>query len=173
MSGKQYFTDGIAYIGLVILIVCMGYFGIRQTSLFSSQPLETRVKDSRRYEKSGLKPEQSRKIMEELKINMIEGKLFRDPDLTRSMLSDALGVNPNHLSQAINENGSTFNDLINSYRVEEFKNRRNEVKTRKETILSLAFECGFNSKSSFNHIFKNSTGMTPSQYIYQKSQVDF
>jgi len=167
LEGKEYFVDGPAYIGLVILIICVGYFGISQTEIFTANPVESTTQNSRkRYKKSGLKDEQAKKIMEKLTAKMENEKLYRDPGLSLYLLAENLQENPNNLSQTINvQNGRTFNDLINYYRIRDFQSRISEIIEKKETILSLAFECGFNSKSAFNHIFKNRTGMTPSQFI--------
>ncbi|PLX12240.1 MAG: hypothetical protein C0597_13735 [Marinilabiliales bacterium] len=56
---------------------------------------------------------------------------------------------------------------MNQYRIEEFKRLASSPKNHQFTLLSLAYECGFNSKSSFNRYFKKSTGVTPSQYFAQ------
>ena len=101
-----------------------------------------------------------------LKTLVIKEKLYRVPGLSLPLLAESMKENPNHLSQVINvQNGRTFHDLISHYRVGEFQSRISEVAEKRETILFLAFECGFNSKSTFNHIFKDRTGLTPSQYI--------
>jgi AraC-like DNA-binding protein len=58
-----------------------------------------------------------------------------------------------------------FYDFVNRYRLEEFKKLASDPKNRQFTMLALAFDCGFNSKSSFNRYFKKATGQTPSQYF--------
>ena len=82
-----------------------------------------------------------------------------------------LSVSRQNISQTINEVlGKNFYQLVNEYRVEEFKSLLQNAKWKKDTLLTLAMEAGFNSKSSFNRIFKEITGQTPSQY--QKSLKD-
>ena len=61
--------------------------------------------------------------------------------------------------------GKNFFDYINTHRTEEFKKLVSNPNNRKFTLLSLAFECGFNSKSSFNKYFKKVTGQSPSEYL--------
>ena len=61
--------------------------------------------------------------------------------------------------------GKNFYDFVNQYRLEEFKRLLSDPKNRNLTLLSLAIDCGFNSKSSFNRHFKKVTGQTPSQYF--------
>jgi AraC-like DNA-binding protein len=57
-----------------------------------------------------------------------------------------------------------FFDLVNGYRVREVQQRLEDEESRQFTILAIAFDAGFNSKTSFNTIFKKHTGMTPSEY---------
>ncbi len=60
--------------------------------------------------------------------------------------------------------GKNFYNLVNDYRVEEVKKRMVDPKYRHLTILAIAYDAGFNAKSSFNTVFKEKTGMTPSEY---------
>ena len=60
-----------------------------------------------------------------------------------------------------------FYEYINSYRVEAFKARMTQADSDKLTLLGHAFECGFKSKSTFNHVFKKISGKTPSDYVKQ------
>ena len=74
-----------------------------------------------------------------------------------------------HLSQLILRAllGQNFFEFINAYRVSELKEKLENPENRQFTLLSLAFDCGFNSKTTFNTAFKRITGCTPSQYIKQ------
>jgi len=126
--------------------------------------IATKVK----YEKSGLGEEQAGKIYKQLVACMADQKLFSDSELTLATLAKTLEVHPNHLSQVINSyEGKSFYDYINCHRVEEFKKLAPLPKNRNYTLLSMAFECGFNSKTSFNRNFKKATGVSPSEYIQQ------
>ncbi len=94
-------------------------------------------------------------------------KLYLDNDLNLTQLSRHFAVNPRLLSKAINTQAKmNFYDFINQYRVEEFKHKIVRPETRGK-LIDIAFECGFSSKATFNHIFKSSTGHTPSQYRKQ------
>jgi len=93
---------------------------------------------------------------------------YLDPDLDLTKLSELLGMNPKQVSHTINRSFSkNFYEYVNSYRVEAFKQRVAEPKNKKLTFLGLAFDCGFKSKSTFNDVFKKTTGKTPSQYVSQ------
>lgn len=81
-----------------------------------------------------------------------------------------LDIHPNYISQVINSvEQKNFYDFINEHRVEEFKQLVSLSENQHFTLLALAFECGFNSKTSFNRNFKKATGMTPSTYLEQRN----
>jgi TolB-like protein/AraC-like DNA-binding protein/Tfp pilus assembly protein PilF len=99
---------------------------------------------------------------------MKEEKPYLDNQLSLRQLAEDLEVNTNYLSQVINErHEKNFFEFINAYRVTELKEKLEDPQNRQFTILSLAFDCGFNSKTTFNTAFKRITGCTPSQYLKQ------
>ena len=171
-------VDNLIFISLSLFILMIGYFGIKQTWIFSGQiPLEAQgiientqetVIESARYQKSGLKTEQANELQARLAKMMEEEKPYLDDKLTLKSLAENLDIHPNYLSQVINERfQKNFYDFINSARVEEFKSLIQQPRSKNLTLLALAFECGFSSKSSFNKFFKKSTGKTPSEFIKQ------
>jgi AraC-like DNA-binding protein len=96
---------------------------------------------------------------------MEKDKLYQEPELTLQTLSDKLGVQSYQVSQAINEGlKKSFYELVNGYRVEEAKRLLLDPKNENYTILSVGFEAGFNSKTTFNTVFKRFTGFTPSEF---------
>lgn len=101
---------------------------------------------------------------------MSEVKPFLDPELTLTTLAKALNVSRSQLSQLINEGtGDNFYDFINKYRVEEVKRLMGDPQVKNYSLLGIALEAGFKSKSTFNLIFKRYTGLTPSAYL--KNQI--
>ena len=91
---------------------------------------------------------------------------FLNPDLNLAMLAELLELKARPLSSKINQNfDQNFYDVINSYRVEAFKERMRSDDRDKLSLLGHAYECGFSSKSTFNHAFKKITQMTPSEYL--------
>ncbi|HEX6333356.1 MAG TPA: helix-turn-helix domain-containing protein, partial [Flavisolibacter sp.] len=120
----------------------------------------------RKYSKSGLSEDMASRIHRELGILMETEKLYTESELSLADLATKLSVHPNYLSQVINEKeGRNFYDYINTLRIEAFKKLVTKPGSQKYTILSLAYDCGFNSKSSFNRFFKKITGQSPSEYI--------
>ena len=91
---------------------------------------------------------------------------YLNPDLNLAMLADLLEMKPKLLSSKINQNfNQNFYDVINSYRVKAFKKRLQSSERDKLSLLGHAYECGFYSKSTFNHVFKKMTQQTPSEYL--------
>ena len=118
------------------------------------------------YRKSGLKPEEAKNLHQQLLTLMATEKPYLEPKLSLAQLADSLGVLPNHLSQIINQyEGKNFYDFVNNYRVNEFIALAKKDTDKNFNLLGLAFEAGFNSKSSFNQVFKKIKGQTPSQFV--------
>jgi AraC-like DNA-binding protein len=118
------------------------------------------------YLNYGLKKQEAQVLAERLKEYMDTRKPYKDADLTLRDLAVCMDVYPHYVTQVLstvfNQN---FYDFVNTYRVNEAKILlRDTGKSAKVSILSIAYDCGFNSKSSFNRIFKQKTNMTPSEY---------
>jgi AraC-like DNA-binding protein len=152
--------------GVVIFVFMIGFFGIRQAEIFTTAQLPADDDAPRKkYPKSGLTEEASGKLHQSLTRLMTEEALYRKSDLSINDLAAKLGVHPNYLSQIINQREQkNFYDFVNTYRFEEFKRLIAMEKNQQYTLLSLARDCGFSSKSSFNRYFKKATGQTPSEY---------
>lgn len=118
-----------------------------------------------KYARSGLTPERRQALLQAAQRLMAAERLYRDPILTLPKLARRLAVSPNHLSQALNEElGRTFFDFVNGHRVDEVKERLRDPASAHLTILALALEAGFNSKSAFNAAFRRHTGTTPKAF---------
>ena len=154
-----------------MFVVFIGFFGLRQGNIFLNLPdnclIEGLMEENPpRYSRSGLKEEQAAEIIQSLTKLMEDRKLFLDENISLPSLAGLINVHPNYLSQVINERfQKNFYEFINSYRVEEFKNKVSDEKNTNKTFFALALECGFNSKASFNSSFKKITGITPSQFV--------
>ena len=87
--------------------------------------------------------------------------------LSLKEVADELRIPINQLSHIINgQIGKNFFDFVNSYRVEEFKSRASQPDYQNYTLISIAYDSGFNSKATFNRVFKNYTGQTPSDFYH-------
>ncbi|GAA4275832.1 hypothetical protein GCM10022259_05560 [Aquimarina mytili] len=99
--------------------------------------------------------------------NFIENeKPYLDPDLNLVELSKKLNMTRAELSELINEGFRlNFNDFINKYRVDAVKQMLTNGKNQQLSLLGIAYECGFNSKATFNRVFKKVTQTSPTEYL--------
>jgi AraC-like DNA-binding protein len=157
---------------LTFYIFFIGFFGIRQTTVFANIPVETnseKTNDSKpNYKNSGLNDEMVDDFFQKLVLYMEENKPYLDENLSLATLAQQLDLTSNQLSQIVNQKtSSNFFNFINSYRVEAVKGRLKNPAFAHYSILAIGFDCGFQSKSSFNKIFKQMVGKTPLEF--QKS----
>lgn len=95
-------------------------------------------------------------------------KLYQNPELTLTDLAKKLETNASVISKTINQGfGVNFNDFINQYRTDAVKKAFETGDHKKSTLLGIAFDCGFNSKATFNRAFKKNTGLSPKDYLMQ------
>ncbi len=124
-----------------------------------------------KYKTFKLTNRESKKYLKKLIEVMEREKPYLDPELTLPRLAEKINVGKEVLSQVINrELYLNFNAFLNRYRVEEAKKKLRDPKENRFVVLKIAFDVGFNTKSSFNAVFRKMTGMSPSQYreTYQK-----
>ncbi len=163
-----------SYFGLTFFAFAFSFYGYKQPGIFNEILTESKhfrkedlvVEDvDSKYEKSGLKSKDAQQYLDQLMKYMEEEKPYLDVDLSIHDVSAELKIPRHYLTQVINGMlGKNFYTFINEYRIEEVKKLLTDEAYTKYTITSIAFEAGFNSKSSFNSVFKTATGMTPSQF---------
>ena len=106
------------------------------------------------------------KILELIEKGMKEEKWFQNPSLSLRELAEKVNISSNKLSWLLNERiGQNFNEYINSLRLENFKENALNSANSHLTLLALAYESGFNSKSVFNAFFKKTEEMTPKAWL--------
>jgi AraC-like DNA-binding protein len=124
-----------------------------------------------KYSKSGLGQEASGIIARELRIFMEQNKPYLNSNLTIGELSGQIAIPRHQLSQVINsEFDMNFFDFVNQYRLREFKQQALNPSLSHLSLLGIALECGFNSKATFNQVFKKSEGITPSEFVKRQKQ---
>ncbi len=173
-------TDVPLIFAFLVMLFIPAYYGLRfpktedldPPALAEPSPTfapgENQAEKTARYEKSGLAADRINFYRGKLEKLMEEEKPYLNPDLNLSSLAASLSLSSNQASQVLNEGlGKNFFDFVNTYRVAEFKKRVREPGARQITLIALAQECGFKSKSSFNAIFKRFTQLTPSEYRRQ------
>jgi AraC-like DNA-binding protein len=155
-----------AFIALFSMVY--SFYGIKQPVIFGEVLHNERngeKREAEKYSRSGLKDEQAEEYLTILLDYMESEKPYLDGNLTIHDLSLKTGISRHHITQVLNEiYGKNFFTFINEYRTREVIERFSDSRYDHYTILAIAFDSGFNSKSTFNSFFKSQTGQTPSKY---------
>lgn len=162
-------NDFYIFLAVSFYVLYLGYYGLRYENIlikYAPSFQEEDKKDSPgKYRRSGLKPQQEKELFEKIDRLMRDKKLYREPNLNLDDIAAELSSPRHYVSQAIgSQPGVTFFSLVNSYRVDEAKEKLLSAEYNHFSVLGIGLDCGFNSKASFNRIFKDYTGQTPSQY---------
>jgi len=147
-----------------LTVFALGYKGILQKEIFKNDAelIPDAVNEAPSQTVTS-KPDQE--LIKRLLDHMQERKSYLDPELTLSQLAKDLSISRSQLSQLINDGiGDNFYDFINKYRVEQVKKLMTDPRVKHFSMLGIALEAGFKSKSTFNLIFKRFTGLTPTEY---------
>ncbi|MEM9528935.1 MAG: helix-turn-helix domain-containing protein, partial [Bacteroidota bacterium] len=135
--------------------------------IFGKQTLED--VPTRKYKKALLPKGKITEYKRQLTTLMEKEKPYLRPELSLRELAVSLDLPPNHLSQLLNEGfAQNFAEFVNSYRIAAFQAKVADPNFQHLTLLGLAYESGFNSKTVFNTFFKKKTGMTPAAYRKQQ-----
>jgi len=166
------------YCLFVVFVYLLGYFGYKQGHIFSYQQAYPNinegnskkwkvVKQSERKSNDGNSGNnhEEKVFVDLLNTSMIERKLYINSTLSLFQLAKELDVSTHYLSNILNSHiHKNFYEYVNHFRVDEVKRRIISNRNSKYTLLAIALDCGFNSKATFNRIFKNYTGYTPLQF---------
>jgi AraC-like DNA-binding protein len=160
VNAYQFEMDYLLLVIMSISMYTIGYSAINNPEIFKAT---AELKEEIAI-RNPLNPGKFPGLKEKLLQYMEADKPYLKSDLKISELADALGVPAYQLSQTINDGFLVnFYDFINKYRIEEAK-KLLIGDTRNYKILAIAYEVGFNSKATFNRVFKSSTGLTPSDF---------
>jgi AraC-like DNA-binding protein len=163
-------ADAIGAVALLIFVYATALLAIRLPLSYRPMP-EPAPPPKPKYAASALSEQDREAFLVKLHRAMELDQLYRNGELALDALAEAIAVTPHELSQLINEAcGANFQEFLNRYRVDALKLALHAPSQAQRSILELGVECGFNSKSALNRIFKNATGMTPSEYRKTASQ---
>lgn len=165
----------ISFAGLILFAYLYAFFAYEQPSIFREIVREDKgdieFMNNKKYSRSGLKKKDALKFKEMIISYMENSKPYLEREMTIHDMSRDLKIPRHFITEVLNEYmGKNFYNLINEYRVNEVKRRMDSAEYQNFTLLALAFDSGFNSKSAFNTIFKNITGLTPSEYKEEVSK---
>jgi len=138
-----------------------GEGAVSAQNLLDEDPL-TRLKREPAYERSPLTPAEVKDIAHRVRTHLQNTQAYLDETLSLRDLAVELSLSPHHLSQVINQElGMNFFELVNRERV---RHAQQLILSSTSNLLDIALESGFRSKSTFNSLFKQYTGLTPSEY---------
>jgi len=176
LLGKQVpNTDASGTLTGVAVLWCTALWGIRQKPGFSrdvspirqTAPDKDRLKTGK-YARSALTNEHARRIAKKIDTAMQRDQLYRDPNLSLWDLAKHISTSSNYVSQTLNETiGETFFDYVNIWRI---KDAVREIEQTDQTILTIAYDVGFNSRSSFYKAFKREVGGMPTALTRPKNR---
>ncbi len=140
------------------LIYFTGYYGFIHPEVF-------RYFEKEKYERSSLSRSAAGSILDAVKKYFEDEKPFLDSDLKMTDVAGKLNLSPHHISQAINElEKVNFSDFVNQYRVAEAQRILTDSNPINLKLIQVAFDSGFNNKTSFHSAFKKITGLSPTNY---------
>jgi AraC-like DNA-binding protein len=159
----------LSFLTNFVFAVLIFYEGLKHPEYFHSS--ETNG-EKPKYEKHKISKEDSDSYLIKLQEFMDKEKPYLDPDITIIELSEKTSIPMRYLSQVINDLlNQNFYDFINSYRIKESIKYLTNPAQNKMTILEILYAAGFNSKSTFYKVFRDYTGLTPTEYRKQKLAV--
>ena len=167
-GGSTHAPTHLVFWAVALFVYAIGYRAFRQRHFVTgpvAEIMKTTPPAGGKYQKSGLPEAEARRLHERLLRLMETERPWRDDGLDLPALAAALDASPNHVSQVLNgREGKSFYDFVNGYRVAAVQERLAEGGEDASSLLEIALACGFRSKATFNRIFKQHTGLTPTQY---------
>ncbi len=162
-NDSPFFLDSY---GVFITTIILFYFVVYK--LITSPGKVLPKPETSKYKSSSLQQDDISVYISEINHLMKEKKLFRNQNLNVNDVAKQLNIPRTYLSQILNVHMKmAFQDLLNHYRVDDFISCLHKEEYKNYTLLGIANEVGFGSKSSFNTTFKKLKGMTPSQFKKQ------
>jgi len=170
-------TGYITAVAMICVIVYLGYYGIRQATIFLPEFLMRETipdtSDGKSLKYSILNEKEVDELRSKLENTLENDQLYLDEDLTLLKLAEQLNSTDKKVSALLNQHMNvSFYDLINTYRVAAVKEKLGLEEFGKYSLLGIAQSCGFKSKSSFYRIFRKETGISPTEYKNQISKTE-
>jgi AraC-like DNA-binding protein len=160
--------DFIAYVHQLFIALFVFFLSMKGYEQLFPEKINDKAADisTDTNDKQALSSLEIKRWSEKIRYLFEEQKLYHNPDLNIEMLSKELALSVRLTSYILNHGlEQNFTQLLNSYRTAEVVSRLSNGEHKKVTILSIAFDAGFESKSTFYRNFKSLTGLTPSEYI--------
>lgn len=165
-------SEHIMTLGFPILIYIISYKALTQPEIFK-ELRHVEKPQPKAYKNSSLKDSMAKDHINRLLTFMKEEKPYLDCNLTIEDLANSLSISRHHLTEVINKHlNKNFYEFVNGFRLEEVKDLLVDSSKNHITIVGIAFEAGFSSKTTFNTLFRKETGVTPSAFRKTALDVD-
>jgi AraC-like DNA-binding protein len=165
---------GLITVFLTFFVAFIGYRGLSQPEIFSGGLLRSDPDGQNDIAAPSAQAKPLAQNLPDAKIAAITSALdalmkkekpYLNHGITLEDIAGKIGVHRNQLSQTINRSyGKNFFDFINFYRVGEIRRHLDDSENDGKTVIEIAYDCGFNSKTAFNEAFRKCTGITPTEY---------
>lgn len=154
---------GPVYVLLLIVLHSTGFLSAIKL------PIYEKIKE--KYGSQPLNQDSLESIAASIRFEIESNNLHLNPRLSLEVLSQKTGIPSHKISQTFTRQmGTSFLDYINQMRILEFDKRLDSGEDKVYNLLSIALSCGFNSKATFNRVFKKFKGVTPSTYVKKRKQ---
>jgi len=165
-----WYQEYLIIVAMLLLVSFLGYYGINQSKillpdfLLEEDKLNTKKEVKNKVQLHIAKTE-FEPLKNELELLFSNSRPYLDENLTLGKLANELSITDKKLSILLNQFMNTnFYDLVNKYRVLAVTQKMEQDTYKNYNLFGIACECGFKSRTSFNRIFKNETGYSPSAY---------
>ncbi len=165
--GWRWFGTGVVLpLFEALVLVAFAHLALKQSVLDDSEKGKPQQSNTR---STMLSEQRMAQIAADLKNVMLENQIFMEEELSLNKLSNAVNISENHISETLSQFlHMNFFHFVNSYRIELAKTL---LLTTDKLVSTIAYEVGFNSKSTFNTAFKKQTGLTPSVFKKQQKSI--
>lgn len=160
----SYFNYQSMWASMSLLMYSIGFFSLTQPGVFR-MPIQE-ISDSLKENKNRLAKNEIELLKNRIDKEMIINKIYQKHDLNLAYLSELINTTPNNLSWLLNNiYDKSFYEYVNEFRINDFIRKIKDNQHKNHTLIAIAEDVGFNSKSTFNKTFKSVTNKTPSSYI--------
>lgn len=156
----------------LLLVVCLVIIRYKYVGIMGLQPAKAdappAVAEIQPARKMQLSAEEQRQVLQVLEAHLHKTRIYTDAELNLDKLAQGTGISKYHISETLNSYaGKSFYQYISEWRIRRAMEqiRFMNEKALPVNVLTLAYDCGFKAKSSFNQYFKKITGLTPTEYI--------
>ncbi len=183
LDGHAFYFAFVSLLLTFLMIYWIGYHGFSQPEIFgATKPYLVKENDilntnhtakPKKEQHDEKLVDNSEELFNQLSKKIKNKELYKQDDLTLRNLAHQLNINEHELSKLINHyTKNNFYHYINQFKIEEFKRLIHTQKAQQLSLLGLAEESGFSSKSTFYDVFKKQEGLTPKQYKDQFNKSD-